>query len=146
MSWLLDTNVVSELRKPAPDPNCDAWLGFHNADCYIATVTVAEIRWGIERLPPGKRRSEMEKYYAFLTEDFRDRFYEFDGPAAFEWGRYAAELESAHGAAWWKTFDFRDTQIAAISREYGLTVATRNTRHFPFCQTVDPFDSKNLPC
>lgn len=60
-------------------------------------------------------------------------------PAAAEWGRYAAELESASGPDWWKHYDFRDTQIAAIAREYGLTVATRNAKHFPFVSTENPF-------
>jgi predicted nucleic acid-binding protein len=48
-----------------------------------------------------------------------------------------------HGSDWWKQFDFRDTQIAAIGREYGLTVATRNVKHFPFCQTENPFELKH---
>ena len=67
------------------------------------------------------------------------RFFDFDAPAAFEWGRYAAELEAAYGTDWWKQFDQRDTMIGAIAREYGLTVVTRNQRHFPFCNTVNPF-------
>jgi len=144
MSWLLDTNTVSELRKPEPDAHCEAWLRAHAADSYIATITVGEIRWGIERMPEGKRRSELEKWFGFMMEDYSDRFYNFDGPSAFEWGRFAAELEAAHGSNWWRQFDFRDTQIGAIAREYGLTVATHNARHFPFCRTLDPFDPKNL--
>jgi len=139
MTWLLDTNIVSELTKPAPDSKCVAWLEARANDCAISTITLAELRWGIERLPDGKRKSERERDYAFLTEDYAGRFYEFDGPAAAEWGRYAAELERTHGTDWWKQFDFRDTKIAAIAREYGLTVATRNAKHFPFCQTENPF-------
>ena len=145
MKWLLDTNVISELTKPRPDPNCDAWLGAHDEDCYLSTVSVAELRFGIERLPEGKRKAQMEKTFTFLKEDYEGRFYDFDGPAAFEWGRYAAELEAGHGSDWWKQFDVRDTQIAAIAREYGLTVATRNVKHFPFCQTVNPFELEYAP-
>jgi predicted nucleic acid-binding protein len=145
MSWLLDTNVISELRKPSPDPNCEAWLGANTDNCFVSTITLAELRWGIERLPEGKRKSAMEKHFEFLMEDYRGRFCEFDGPTAFEWGRYAAELETAYGQDWWKHFDFRDTQIAAIARQYGLAVATRNGKHFPFCSCLDPFDPRNLP-
>lgn len=140
MTWLLDTNIVSELTKPAPHPACVAWVEARANDCAISTITLAELRWGIERLPAGKRKNERERDYAFLTDDYTGRFYDFDGSAAAEWGRYAAELEAACGSDWWKQFDLRDTQIAAIAREYGLTVATRNTKHFPFCQTVDPLE------
>jgi toxin FitB len=144
MSWLLDTNIVSELRKPSPNSICEAWLVANADGCFISTVTLAEIRWGIERLPHSRRKSEMERDFKFLMEDYQGRFCEFDGPAAFEWGRYAAELEARYGKDWWKQFDFRDTQIAAIAREYGLTVVTHNSKHFPFCQYLDPFDPKNL--
>ena len=103
---------------------------------------MAEIRFGVERLPQGKKKVQLEREFDFLIQDYQGRFYEFDGPAAYEWGRYAAELEAMYGTAWWKQFDFRDTQLAAIAREYGLTIATRNVRHFPFCQTENPFEKR----
>ena len=90
-------------------------------------------------MPEGKRKPNADSEFNFLCEDYAGRFLEFDGPAAAEWGRYAAMLEKAFGSDWWKQFDLRDTQIAAIAREYGYIVATRNTRHFPFCQTENPF-------
>ncbi len=137
--FLLDTNVVSELWKEAPDPACVVWLDARAEACAISTITVSELRFGIERLTNEKRKAELERDYNFLLEDYAGRFFEFDGPAAAEWGRYAAELEAGLGADWWKMMDLRDTQIAAIAREYGLTVATRNSKHFPFCQTENPF-------
>jgi predicted nucleic acid-binding protein len=140
--YLLDTNIISEVTKPAPDLGCEAWLEAHKEDCFLCSVTISELRYGIERLPEGKRKAECERDYQFMVEDYRGRFYEFDGPAAFEWGRYAAELEAEH-SDWWKHFDLRDTQIAAIAREYGLTIATRNGKHFPFCQTENPFQSEH---
>jgi hypothetical protein len=73
-------------------------------------------------------------------EDYRDRFFDFDGPAAFEWGRYAVEVENAPGSNRWKNADFRDTQIGAMAREYGLTIATHNAKDFPLCSTIDPFE------
>jgi toxin FitB len=106
----------------------------------LCVITLAEIRYGIERLPNGKRRAAAESAFQFLTEDYAGHFLDFDGPSAAEWGRYAAELEGAHGLGWWKHFDLRDTQIGAIAREYGLTVATRNVKHFPFCATENPFE------
>lgn len=139
MSYLLDTNVVCETSKPAPDQKCIAWLLAHKGQCHLSAVTIAEIRYGIERLPAGKRKTAAEKQWAFLAADYSGRFFDFDGPAAVEWGRYVAELEVKFGSDWWKQFDLRDTQIAAIAREYGMTVATRNTKHFPLCPTEDPF-------
>jgi hypothetical protein len=137
--WLLDTNVVSEISRPLPDAPCLAWLEARSEDCALSTITLAELRYGIERLPSGKRKMEKERAFRFLTEDYQGRFFDFDAAAATEWGRYAAELETLRGSDWWKHFDLRDTQIAAIAREYGLTVATRNTKDFPLCATENPF-------
>jgi predicted nucleic acid-binding protein len=139
MTWLLDTNVVSEPSRPQPDPNCLSWLQPHEEDCVISAITLAELRYGIERLSEGKRKAGRERAFQFFVQDYRGRFFDFDAASAAEWGRYAAELEAACGSDWLKQFDLRDTQIAAIAREYGLTVATRNTKDFPFCPTVNPF-------
>lgn len=139
MTFLLDTNVVSETAKPQPSEQVVKWLQVNRGACVLASITIAEMRYGIERLPDSKRKARLETKFKFLAEDYAAQLYEFDGPAAFEWGRYAAELEAEHGAEWWRTFDLRDTMIAAIAREYGLTIATRNTDHFPFCITVNPF-------
>jgi|SRR5665213_114930 len=141
MTYLLDTNVVSEVSKPNPDPKCIAWLRSRRGECMLSAVTLSEIRYGIERLPDGKRKAAAEAAYQFMMEDYAGLFLDFDGPSATEWGRYAAELEGAHGSDWWKQFDLRDTQIGAIAREYGLTVATRNVKHFPFCATENPFEA-----
>ena len=56
MNYLLDTNVVSELTKPAPDPKCLAWLQARAAACAIFTVTLAELRYGLDRLPMASAR------------------------------------------------------------------------------------------
>lgn len=139
MTYLLDTAVVAETSKPIPDSKCVAWLKAHRGQCVLSAITLAEIRYGIERLPDGKRKAAAEAAFQFLMDDYAGQFLDFDGPSAAEWGRYAAELEAAHGSGWWKHFDLRDTEISAIAREYGLTVATRNAKHFPFCATENPF-------
>jgi predicted nucleic acid-binding protein len=144
MNWLLDTNIVSEFTKPKPDPACEAWLEAHSEKCALCTISLSELRFGIERMPEGKKKSERDREFKHLAEDYSGRFFEFDAPSAFEWGRYAAELEAEYGSDWWKQFDLRDTQIAAIAREYGLTIATRNTRDFPFCKTENPFQYRQF--
>jgi predicted nucleic acid-binding protein len=143
MNYLLDTNIVSETSKLSPDENCVAWLRARRGQCQLSTISLAELRYGIERLPEGKRKAVVEAEFRILCEDYSGCFIDFDGPAAAEWGRYAAELEAAFGADWWRQFDLRDTQIGAIAREYGLVVATRNARHFPFCDTENPFEPEH---
>ena len=137
--YLLDTNIVSELRKPAPDAACVAWLDANEGRCGVSAVSISELRYGVERLAEGKNKTQHARHFDFLIEDYKGRFFDFDGNAAVEWGRYAAQLETQFGLDWWKTFDVRDTQIAAIAREYGLKVVTRNEKHFPFCDVVNPF-------
>jgi predicted nucleic acid-binding protein len=137
--YLLDTNIVSELTKPAPAPACLAWLEQNGSASALSATTLAELKYGIERLAEGKHKQQRARDFDFLLEDYKGRFFDFDGPAAVEWGRYAAALEADLGADWWKTFDFRDTAIAAIAREYGLAIVTRNARHFPLCEVVNPF-------
>ena len=141
MIYLLDTNVVSEATKEMPDSRCLAWLDATRGHCALSTITLAELRYGIERRADGKEKARLDRTYRFLTEDHRERILEFNWAAASEWGRYAAELEAAYGEKWWEQFDLRDTQIAAIGRSAGLTVATRNLKHFPFVPTVNPFEA-----
>ena len=70
--WLLDTNVLSELRRPRPDQRVITWIEAHPLeDLYISTVTLAEIRFGIETLPDAVRRANLE---AWLTEEVRPMF------------------------------------------------------------------------
>ena len=140
MNWLLDTNIVSELSREKPDGALLAWLDTHRGECFLSTVTLSELRYGIERLPDSKRRAQLDQEFRFLLEDYQGRFFDVDGNVATEWGRYAAELEANYGKGWFEQFDYRDTMLAATAREYGLGLATRNVKHFPFCPVVEnPF-------
>ncbi len=139
MRYVLDTNIVSEITKPQPDAQCVAWLTRHATDCCLTTITLAEMRFGVERLPEGKRRRELSRKYDFFRQDFRDWILDFDEAAATEFGRYAAEYEAMRGSRGLQDADIRDLQIAAIARSEGWAVATHNSKHFPFIDTVDPF-------
>ena len=141
MKYVLDTNIISETSKPRPDAKCVAWLTAHAADCCLTTITLAEMRFGVERLPEGKRRSKLTRKYDFIRQDFQDWILAFDEAAASEFGRYVAEYEAARGSRGVEEADLRDLQIAAIARNQGWTVATRNLRHFPFVETVNPFEA-----
>ena len=140
MRYVLDTNIISEITKPRPDANCLNWLNEHASDCCLTTVTLAEMRFGVERLPDGKRRRALERMYDFLRRDFREWILDFDEASATEFGRYAAEYEAARGTKGLEHADIRDLQIASIARSLGWTIVTRNTSHFPFCPVVNPFE------
>ncbi len=119
---------------------CMDWLKARAADCCLTAITLAELRYGIERLPEGKRKRELSRCYDFLRHDFREWILEFDEHAANEFGRYVAEYEASRGIEGLEAADVRDLQIAAIARSQGWTIATRNTADFPFVETVNPFE------
>ncbi len=98
-----------------------------------------ELHYGIQRLPFGKRQSELLRYVSFLRADYRDMILPF-GPAESEvWGQYAAEVTAARGKKFWTARTVRDSALAATARAWGLTMVTRDTGHFPFVAVVNPF-------
>jgi len=142
VKYIVDTNVVSETSKPTPHAGCVAWLLAHAHDCCITTVTLAEMRYGLERLPEGKKKRDLARRYDFLRQEFGDWVLDFDENAATEFGRYVAEYEADRGVGAVEGADLRYFQIAAIARSRGWTVATRNISDFPFVDTVNPFASE----
>jgi predicted nucleic acid-binding protein len=139
MRYVLDTNVLSEITKAVPHPLCVAWLTYNGTECCITTISLAELRYGIERLPDGKRKRTLGQKYDHLRQDYQEWILEFDETAASEFGRYVAEYEADRGERAVEQADIRDLQIAAIARSQGWAVATRNGKHFPFVKTVNPF-------
>jgi hypothetical protein len=139
MNYVLDTNVVSETLKVRVDAICDAWLERNIDRCCITTISLAELRYGMERLPEGKRKRDLDRKLDFIWQDFGDRILDFDSAAASEFGRYVAEFESMRGQQAVAIADVRDFQIAAIARAQGWTVATRNIKHFSGVRCVNPF-------
>lgn len=122
---VLDTNVVSELMKPGR-PDIDAWLQrIEPASVFVTVVTRAEIRYGIERLPEGRRRREFEQRADVVFDEVADRMLAFDVAAADHYGRLVARRERAG-----RPTSTPDGQIAAIALAHHATVATRNTRDF----------------
>jgi toxin FitB len=142
MRYIVDTNVVSETTKLAPHAGCVCWLLAHAQDCCVTTITLAEMRYGIERLPEGKKKRDLARRYDFLRHNFAEWVLDFDESAATEFGRYVAEYEADRGLQAVEEADLRDLQIAAIARSLGWTVATRNINHFPLVDTVNPFEER----
>ena len=124
---LLDTNVVSELMRPAPEPKVLEWLDAQPAaDVWISAVTVGEIRLGIALLPDGQRKERLAGLAeAMFQEDFSDSCLSYDMPAAAEYAGIVATRTRLG-----RPISVEDAQIAAIARSGGLTLATRNTKNF----------------
>ena len=124
---VLDTNVLSETMKPRPEPQVLAWVNsVPPRQTAITAVTVAEILYGICRLPNGARRAKlMAAAQAIFDEDFRGRILAFDTDAAVEYAKLVVEREAAG-----LPISMADAQIAAICRVHECTLATRNTEDF----------------
>jgi predicted nucleic acid-binding protein len=136
---VLDTNVLSELLRPMPAPQVEAWLAEQDgASVYFTAVGEAELRHGVALLSAGRRRTALgAAVEAMLDEDFRDRILPFDREAA----RAYAVIAAARRAAGRPISQF-DCQIAAIARAHGASVATRNTGDYRGCgiALIDPWD------
>jgi len=135
---LLDTNVVSELIRKAPDPAVDAWADRHALeDLFFSAIGEAELRYGAAILPAGRRRATLvSDIEAMLRNAFKARILPFDSAAARMYAEIAASQRRAG-----RPVSPADTQIAAIARSRGMAVATRNTRDFRDAgiEVVDPW-------
>ncbi len=136
LTYLADTNVISD-RLKGEQPVLE-WLRAHPDQVAISTLTIAELRRGIELKPDGKARRELERQSRFVMEDFNGAIWLFDEAAAMEWGRLMAECRQ-------HLPPYDDSLIGAIARAMGAKMVTRNLRHFPGCVTVDPWTGLERP-
>ncbi len=136
---ILDTNVVSEGLKPLPSGTVLGWLAAQiPSEVFTTTITLAEVLYGVEALPQGKRRTRLfgaiERIFAL---DFAGRILPFDEDAA----RMFAIIVASRDAAG-RPIPPLDAMIAAIARTHRATVATRNTADFEDCgiPLIDPWN------
>ena len=138
MMVLLDTNVVSELLRPSPNPAVEGWVAERPAaELHFSAVGEAELRYGVAILSAGRRKDALAQAIdAILREDFEGRILPFDSATAREY----EEIASARRASG-RTVAPADCQIAAIARSRNMTVATRNVRDFEDMgiEVVDPW-------
>ena len=125
--WLLDTNIVSELRKTRPDSRVKAWADAQaSSSLFLSSVTIAEIRYGIAIQTDPAFRDELENWLERgLRPWFADRILPVDEDVILEWRRMVA-VGKDKGI----TFSQPDLFIAATARLHSLTVCTRNSADF----------------
>jgi predicted nucleic acid-binding protein len=138
LSFLLDTNVVSELARARPNVKVIAWLGsVPSTDLFLSVITLGEIRKGIEtkRTTSAHDAARLEAWLATLVLRYRSRILLFDQESTDRWGRIMA----LH-----PTTPVEDGQLAATALQHRLTFATRNVRHIlrTGVSFVDPFETR----
>ncbi len=135
---VLDTNVLSELMRLRPAFQVVRWIEQQPAaELFTTAITEAEILYGIELLPKGKRRDGLQvATAAMFREDFAERVLSFDSDAARAFSKIAARRRAVG-----KPISQADAQIAAIVQIHGATLATRNGGDFASCEIsiVDPW-------
>ncbi|MDQ6805550.1 MAG: type II toxin-antitoxin system VapC family toxin [Actinomycetota bacterium] len=139
MSFLLDTNAISEIRR-GRDPNVQAWASeIEDPELHLSVLTLGEIRKGIERL--ADRDAAQARVFAEWLGELRKRFapriLEVDARIAEEWGRLNAAAPR----------NTVDSMIAATARVHALTVVTRNTPDFGGCDVplINPWEYERTP-
>jgi predicted nucleic acid-binding protein len=124
---VLDTNVISELARKEPGPGVLSWLdSLEVSEVATTVITAAELRYGIARLPDGRRKRELAAVIrGILTEDFHGRVLPFDERASVRYADVVTDREQTG-----RPIGVADAQIAAICRDLGATLATRNIPDF----------------
>ena len=136
--FLLDTNVLSEFnRRGQPDPRVKQWLeATDNDSLYASVLTLGEIRFGVELLPPSKRRTQLEQWLdRDLPEWFEGRILPIDHPIADRWGLLRAQAQMKG-----RPLSVVDGSLAATAVQHGLTIVSRNANDFAVVglAVVDP--------
>ena len=135
---ILDTNVLSEMMRPAPHPAVHRWLAAQRrTELFTTTISQAEISFGIAALAEGRRRDALAAAAeALFTEDLRGRVLPFDAAAAARYGGITADRRRAG-----KPLEGFDGLIAAIAAATGAHVATRDVGDFEGCGVtlIDPW-------
>jgi len=134
---LIDTNVVSELMKSAPEPGVEHWYLLNEEETALPAVVLGELSYGIARLADGARRRGFEAQLVEWRLRYADRTLPFGASAALHYGPMLAAIERAGRA-----MSLVDAQITAIALDQDAAVATRNVRDFEPAgvKLVNPWD------
>jgi toxin FitB len=136
--YLLDTNVVSEIVRPKPEPPVVEWMeSTDETMLYLSVLTLGEIRKGVAGLTGGKRRTLLEVWLDVdLPTRFAGRILPIDAAIADRWGSIASEAKRKGRA-----LPVIDGLLAATALHHNLTVVSRNANDFPHAQVLNPWES-----
>ena len=136
---LLDTSIISEAMKAAPEPSVMEWLRARPLQTLaVSAVTLAEIRYGLARMPDGKRKRSLEdRFRVFVARGFGERVLAFDSAAADVYGDIVVAREKTG-----RPIEAFDAMIAATARSRGAQLATRDIGGFEDCgiELLNPWD------
>jgi predicted nucleic acid-binding protein len=125
VSYLVDTNVLSEPAKAKPDAQVVAWLRDHEPELSLSAITIGELRRGIENLPARKRKMALQAWFTDLCQRIEGRILSFNTSTAHVWGHLVAAWDKK-GA----TIPSLDRQLAATAHRHNLMMITRNVSDF----------------
>lgn len=133
MNFVLDTNAVSEWVKARPNPGLVTWMESVDEDrLFISVVSLAELHYGVERLPAGRRRGRLEQWLQQeLPLRFEDRILTVDVQVAEGWGKTVSRSEAAG-----RPMGAIDAFLAATAESHHLTLVTRNVSDFSMLRTI----------
>jgi predicted nucleic acid-binding protein len=135
VSWLLDSDVLSQPAKRAGDVRVIRWLEKHQQECYTSSIVIAQLAFWV-RTKRGKQRLALQKWLMELVDSMHGRILGFNVSVAHVWADQQYELQTAG-----KPMPVEDSYIAAIARRHNLIIATGNVRDFqrPGIKVFDPF-------
>jgi predicted nucleic acid-binding protein len=134
VSYLLDTNVVSEAMREVSDPKVMAWLEKHEADCFLSVITLGELEKGIELLPSGSKKRRLKEGYGLFLEAVGGRILDVDASVARRWAILTGSSQRAG-----RRLSVLDSLIEATALHWNLTLVTRNTADFAEVEMVNPW-------
>lgn len=123
--FVADTDLISELRQKMPNPKVLQWLQDHDHELFLTSITVGEIKKGVELYPDGRKKTELNAWLEGLLRDFEGYILEYSREEALIWGGLYAEAQK--GGRKPPAFDSLN---AAIALRHGLTLVTRNERDY----------------
>jgi predicted nucleic acid-binding protein len=135
VSWLLDSDILSQPAKKAGDPRVIAWLEKHQDQCYTSSIVIAQLAFWV-RSKRGKQRTALQAWLTDLIEAMHGRILGFNVSVAHVWAEQQHQLQTAG-----QLMPVEDSYIAAIARRHNLTIATGNVKDFqrPGIKVFNPF-------
>ncbi|MBV6497718.1 MAG: type II toxin-antitoxin system VapC family toxin [Acidobacteria bacterium ACB1] len=126
MGYLLDTNVISEPKRPRPDGRVIQWLGgIDESDAFLSVLTIGEMKKGVEKLPSSRHRAQVQDYLEKTRDRFTGRILPITEHTFLVWGKMMATFEKKGIGR-----PALDSLLEATALEHDLILVTRNVRNF----------------